>query len=204
MKPSLIFSIWLDTAFQRLQICQKIAVRQNHAARLGGRPRSEKNLRDVIACDRFVRKVFVQSMARLTSRQRGSHDTFMFLCVGQILQYEPRDGVVERRLFARRIDQFNARISCHAPGKIERGAIVHWHSHYSAQQTAPKRRGPFRAVRPPNQYPLARPHASPLQFQRTRRRYSREFRVTPSLPPIAAPLHKSNIAAIALELSEQS
>ena len=46
VEPVLIFSILFDAAFQRLKVCQKIAVRQNNAARLGRRARSIKNFRN--------------------------------------------------------------------------------------------------------------------------------------------------------------
>ena len=51
MKPSLILSIGIDPAFERLEICQKIAMRQNDTARLSRRARSKKDLCDMISSD---------------------------------------------------------------------------------------------------------------------------------------------------------
>src|SRR5262249_25407934 len=49
MKPALVFSILINAPLERLKICQKISVGENHASRLGGRSGSVENLRDCAA-----------------------------------------------------------------------------------------------------------------------------------------------------------
>jgi len=54
MKPTLVFPILFDAAFQRLQVRQKISVGQNNAARLGVRLRFRARLRDFDAICQLV------------------------------------------------------------------------------------------------------------------------------------------------------
>ena len=110
MKPSLIFSIWVYSAFERLEVCQKIAMRQNNTPRLGRCPRSKQDLRDVISRDGLVCETFAKSVIWLRGRRRRRLDGRRSGGVWQILQYKPWDGGIERRLFARRKNQFNARV----------------------------------------------------------------------------------------------
>ena len=56
MKALLIFSIRIDAVLERLEIGQKIAVRQDHAARLGRRAGGEQYLCDMFARQRFIGK----------------------------------------------------------------------------------------------------------------------------------------------------
>src|SRR5580700_8653490 len=70
MKPALILSIGMNAAFERLQICQKIAMRQNHTARLSCSAGGKKDLRDVISRDGLVGKAFINSLFRPTASRQ--------------------------------------------------------------------------------------------------------------------------------------
>ncbi len=67
MHPALVLQIALHLALQRRDVCQNIAVRDDHALGIGGRPRGKHNLQDVIVPERnFSRRKFrtTHSVAR--------------------------------------------------------------------------------------------------------------------------------------------
>src|SRR5271156_4107652 len=74
MKPSLIVPVGINPALERLEICQKIPVRPNYAARLSRGARSEKDLRNVISRDGLVGKAFIRPIRR-PARRRGRPNT---------------------------------------------------------------------------------------------------------------------------------
>ncbi len=224
-----MLAIRIDPAFQRLQIRQKISVRQHHPTRLGGRAGGKQNLRDVPPRQRLVGQRLVDrprqfgvnrpllnlrwrlgmteplgDWPRRFAGDAPSDDHARApLHVGQILQFQYGDGSIEQRFVPRRDDQPGRRFTCNTPGKLNGSAIIHRHGHSPAQQTPPKRSHPLRPVRSPKQHAVSRPHAASFQFLRARESHMRQLRVAPGLTPVAPPLHHGNVARVARKLRKQ-
>src|SRR5208282_3049555 len=185
-----------------LQICQKIAVRQNHAARLSGCSRSENNLRDVLASDGLICQRLVKRLVCLPRSALFRVNVRLPNRVSQIFQYKPRYGGIQPRLLARRENNFDARIPRHTFCKVGGRTAIHGDCNGPTQQASPESCHPLRAIRPPNQYAIARAYAPLLQLQSASNRHSREFAVGPRLAAISASLHARDIAAVALKFLE--
>src|SRR4029077_12755850 len=67
VKPALVFSVRVDAALEGIEIGQKVAVGEDHAAGLGSGAGSEENLRDVASSDGFVGERLVDGRRRLVA-----------------------------------------------------------------------------------------------------------------------------------------
>src|SRR5260370_8947824 len=77
MKPALVLAVRLDPALKRLEVSQKIAMSQDHTARLSGRARSEEDLRNVVARDRLIGEGLVERRVRLAQVMLSDRDEWL-------------------------------------------------------------------------------------------------------------------------------
>ena len=138
MHPLLILAIRIDAALQRLEVGQKISMRQNDAARLRRRPRRKQNLRNMIPRDRLVGKSCEIGNPRARHKRHTACD---------LVKDERRNAgraTSDFRLSARGKNQFRICFTCNARRKLNRCTIIERHCHRSAQQASPKRRHPLK------------------------------------------------------------
>ena len=206
MKETLVFQIGLNSALERLEIRENVAVREDHAAGLGGRTGSEHNLGDVIPSQWLVREE--RSLLRnhapgcIEDSCRDAHSRTPHT-LRQFFQDEHGQRWIENRLGAGGDNQFRAGLFGHAPRKIRRRAIIHRYDDGAAQQTAPERGHPLRAVRSPEQDAVAGANAAFTQLHRKMSGYAGDLGIGPCLAAVTALLHEGDFAPEAEQIVEQ-
>ena len=138
MKPALSLPVFIDSLLQRLEIRQKISVRQDHSARLRRRPRRVKNFRD-----RASRRSITRIDFRIGRRLRSRSDVF------QVVDNQRGRCSGKLNLLPIAQNKFYSSILDRALNKVGRCRCIHRHGDGAAQQNPPKAGHPFGRVRSP-------------------------------------------------------
>src|SRR6266849_2516519 len=122
MEPALVLAVRIDAAFQRFEICQEIAMREDNATRLARRAGCIENLGDRASrgCIAWVRTSFERG-------RRRSRD------VSKIIDDHRRWRAGKLRLLPVAQDKLDPRVSDYALNEIGRRCRIHWHHDGTAQ-----------------------------------------------------------------------
>src|SRR6266436_4474998 len=126
MEPALVFPVLSDAQLERLQIRQKISVRQNNAAWLSRRPRSVKNFRNGAS-----RGCVARIHASISGRLRACHHIL------EIVDDHRWRSAGQFHLLAVTQDELHSSILDRALNEIRRRGGVHRDNNGATQEDSP-------------------------------------------------------------------
>src|ERR1700739_2833576 len=181
MEGLFVLEILLDFAFQRLDVCQNISMRNHDAAGLRGCAGCEDDLQSVVAC---------QGRRRIRGR-------VSLICKGgDRVQKDAGNGEPPAVEGTRVKHQLGMYLLGHSRGKLDCRSRIDWHNYRSAQQASQEDANPFRGAFAPQQNRIAFFNAVPLEFTRQAVCRLGNPPVAPTLHAIAAPLPHGNLFAM--------
>ena len=175
MKPLFTLPILLNAGFDGLQVRQKIAVGENHAARLAGGAGSEQNLSNIRS-----RGLLTRNSDRIRARRGRRHGSVQIV----VDQRSRTAGQLRLRGVAQ--DGFHLRFTNDALNELEIRGRIHRHGHGSAKQNGPESGDPRGRVRAPEKYAIARANSVSREHARPRECVRAEFRIWQRFPTVAA------------------
>ncbi len=191
MEPALVFPVLSDAQLERLQIRQKISVRQNNAAWLSRRPRSVKNFRNGAS-----RGCVARIHASISGRLRACHHIL------EIVDDHRRWRAEQLHLLTIAQDESHAGILDRALHEIRRRSSVHRHNNRATQKGSPVAGDPLGGIGPPEKHAVTRGHAAPGERAIPEKRVGVKFRIRQFFPTVAAPLDDGHVAAKAGKFRE--
>ena len=191
VKAPLIFAIRIHPTLQRLKVRQKIAMRENDAARLGRCARSVKNFGNGASYGGVTR-----SYAGLRLRDRAGYNIL------QIVYDHRRCRTGQFHLLTVTQDELHPGIFNRALNELWGCRGVHRHDHGTAQEDAPEARNPFGGISSPEKNAIPRENAPPRKRITPEMGGVVELCVRQFFPTVAASLDGSDIARETGEIRE--
>src|SRR6266849_7970619 len=193
VKPALVFAIRFDAPLQRLQVRQKIAVRENDPARIGRRARSVKNFGNGAA-----RGCITRIHAGICHRCKTVHDML------EIVDDYRRRRPGQLPLLTVTQDELHAGILDRALNEIGGRGRVHRDNDAPTQEDSPEAGNPFGGVGPPEKDALTWHNSAPSERLTPEKGIGVKPGIRQLFPAVAASLDDSGIAGEAGEISEKT
>ena len=203
MKKAFVFEVGLHAALDGFEVGEKVSMGEDDAAGFGSGAGGEQDFCDVVTGDWFAGDRFVERLGCFTGNSPRGEDAMLRCYVGQILQYQGRNGWIERRLVTGGDDQFDLRIASDARGKIARSGIVHRHGDGTEEEAAPEGGEPFGRVRSPEEDAVAGLNVAGLEGVCEEQSEGGEAFVAPGRVTITSRVDNGAIALEAFEIGEE-
>ncbi len=184
-QPPVLFNL----AFERVEICEQIAVCQADTFRLRRRPRSKDDLDKIIFPD--LRLVSASGVMLHAFKQR--------------IEPQSRDGEAQTRLlFAAAEQQFRTNLLLDARRKIGRILLVQRNGNHAPQQAAEESCNPCTSVLPPQQDTISLSYAARLVFAGYLKSGLGKLRVRPAQGAQAIALDERGLAPASKRIANEA